>query len=109
MSVFVKVIIVCHADLYTVSRCCTRGESKDYTSEKTRNGSILALKPRTDMTRSPEQGYQWPHDKGLMSSKNFKKHSANGDGPSAPILFIKQSVTIDIMVKMLTETGDDTC
>ena len=34
-------------------------------------GSTLALKPRTDITRSPKQGYQWP-TKALMSSKNLK-------------------------------------
>ena len=26
----------CHGDLYTVSRCCTRGESEDHTGEKAR-------------------------------------------------------------------------
>ena len=51
----------CHADLYTVSRCHTRGESEDYISEEAcKKGSILALKPRADITRSRKQGYQWP-------------------------------------------------
>ena len=36
-------------------------------------GSTLALKPRADVTWSPEQGYQWPHKKGLMMSSNFSK------------------------------------
>ena len=31
--------------------------------------STLALKPRTDITTSPKQGYQWPHV--MVSSKNF--------------------------------------
>ena len=41
--------------------------------EKARKESSLALKPRTDVTRSPKQGYQWPYVKDFMSSKNFKK------------------------------------
>ena len=52
-----------HADLYTVSRCCTRGDSEDHTSEKACKGSILALKPMADITRSPKQGHQWSHKK----------------------------------------------
>ena len=48
----------------TVSRSHTRGESEDHTSETAhRNGSTLALKSRADVTRSPKQGYQWPHEK----------------------------------------------
>ena len=31
------------------------------------------LEPRRDVTRSPKQGYQWPHKKGLMSSRIFLK------------------------------------
>ena len=27
--------------------------------------STLALKPRADVTRSPKQGYQWPHKKDM--------------------------------------------
>ena len=48
----------CHADLYIVSRCCTRSESEDHTGEKACKGSTLALKPRADVTISPKQGYQ---------------------------------------------------
>ena len=55
-----------HADLYTVSRCRTRGESEDHTSKKARKGSTLALKLRVDITRSPKQGYQWPHQKFIL-------------------------------------------
>ena len=36
-------------------------------------GSTLALKPRGDVTRSPKQGYQWPHEKDLCPPKNKKK------------------------------------
>ena len=32
-------------------------------------GSTLALKPRGDITRSPKQGYQWPHEKDLCPPK----------------------------------------
>ena len=49
----------CHVDLYTVSRCHTRRESENHTSEKACKGSTLALKARTDITRSPKQGCQW--------------------------------------------------
>ena len=31
--------------------------------------STLALKPTEDVTRSPKQGYQWPHEKDLCPSK----------------------------------------
>ena len=34
----------------------------------------LALKPRGDVTRMPKQGYQWPPQKRLMSSK-IKKNN----------------------------------
>ena len=36
--------------------------------------STLALKPRTDVTISPKQGYQWPHEKDLCPPIIFKKH-----------------------------------
>ena len=50
----------CNADFYTVSRC----ESEDHTDEKAhKKGSTLAFKSRADVTRSPKQGYQWPHEK----------------------------------------------
>ena len=35
------------------------------------NLPTLTLKPRGDVTRSPKQGYHWPHKKGLMSYKKF--------------------------------------
>ena len=34
-------------------------------------GSTLALKPREDITRSPKQGYQWPHEKDLCPPKIY--------------------------------------
>ena len=61
----------CHADLYTVRKCQTRGESEDHTSERACKGSILALKPRADVTRNPKQGYQWPHEKDSCPPKYF--------------------------------------
>ena len=63
--------LICHAACYTVSRCCTRGESEDHTREKACKGSTLALKPRVDVTRSPKQGSQWLQEKD--SSNNFLK------------------------------------
>ena len=36
-----------------------------------KRGITLALKPRGDVTRSPKQGYQWPHEKDLCPPKKF--------------------------------------
>ena len=33
--------------------------------QKSMQGSTLVLKPRVHITRSPKQGYQWPHKKDL--------------------------------------------
>ena len=43
--------------------------------ESMQKGSTMALKPRADITRSPKQGYQWPHEKDLCPPKieNLKK------------------------------------
>ena len=60
-------------DLYTVSRCRTRGESEDHTSEKARKGSTLALKPRADVTRSPKQGISGPTKRTYVLKKFLKK------------------------------------
>ena len=41
-------------------------------------GSTLALKPRAEVTRSPKQGYQWPHKTDWYPPKKFfiKVHGA---------------------------------
>ena len=49
-----------------VNLSITQGESMQ-------KGSTLALKPRADITRSPKQGYQWPHEKDLCPPKIKKK------------------------------------
>ena len=36
----------------------------------------LALKPRGDVTRSPKQGYQWPHKWDMCQTKILKKSSS---------------------------------
>ena len=45
----------------------TRGESQESIVYRQENmqarESNLVLKPREDFTRSPKQGYQWPHKK----------------------------------------------
>ena len=46
-----------------VSRCCTRGESEKSTVCRWQSMQAKALKPRTVVTTSPKQGYQWPHKK----------------------------------------------
>ena len=62
-------------------KCHTRGESEE--SVVRRRGSTqarestLALKPRDDVTRSPKQGYQWPHKKDSCPTKNLKKEKKN--------------------------------
>ena len=62
----------CHADL---SKCHTRCESEDHMSKKAcKKGSTLAMKPSTDITRRPKQGYQWPHEKDLCPPIIFKKN-----------------------------------
>ena len=42
------------ADLYTVSRCRTNGESEDHTGKKAYMGSNLALIPRASVIKSPK-------------------------------------------------------
>ena len=37
----------------------------------------LALKPRGDVTRSPKQGYQWPHKWTCVQQKFLKKKKKN--------------------------------
>ena len=37
------------------------------------NKAVHSLKPRGDVTKSPKQGYQWPHKKDLYPPKIFKK------------------------------------
>ena len=59
-------------DLYTVSRCCTRGESENHTGEKVCKGSTWALKPRADVTRSQKQGISDP-TKRTCVLQNLKK------------------------------------
>ena len=82
----------CHADLYTVSRCHTRGESEDHTGKKVWKGSTLALKLRADITRSPKQGYQWPYEKDLCPPKKFKeKHNVHNNVHNVKYLMLNVS------------------
>ena len=57
----------CHTDLHIVSRCCTRGESEDHYRQESMQARDppLTLKPSTDITTSPKQGYQWLQKKDL--------------------------------------------
>ena len=65
----------CYADLYTVSRCRSRGEFEDHTSDKAhKKGFIPALKTRAEVTRSPKEGYQQPHEKDSCPPKIFQKN-----------------------------------
>ena len=69
----------CYAGRQEVSRCCTRGESQGMCNvthmpllSSNKAEPTLALKPRGDITRSPKQGYQWPHKKDSCPPKIFK-------------------------------------
>ena len=73
LHVYVSKRLRCHTDLYTVSRCHTRGESEDHTGEKVCKRSTLALKPRADITKSPKRGNQWPHEKVYCPPKLKKR------------------------------------
>ena len=53
-------MLSCHADLCTVSRFHTRGESEDYTGEKAMKQEIHSRFETADATRSLKWGYQWP-------------------------------------------------
>ena len=71
----------CHVGCQEVSRCCTRGESQGTCTithmpplSLNKAEPTLALKPRGEVTRSPKQGYQWPHKKDSCPPKKiFKK------------------------------------
>ena len=54
---------------FTVSRWIWGSHKR----ESTQKGSVLALKPRVDVTKSPKQGYQWPHGKDLCPPNFFIK------------------------------------
>ena len=57
----------CNAGHQEVSKCRTIGESGESIAHKQGSmqarGSSLAWKLMADLTRSPIQGYQWPHKK----------------------------------------------
>ena len=46
-----------------INRCHTKGESEESIGRQSlqMRGSTVAFKPRADVTRSPKQGFQWPH------------------------------------------------
>ena len=58
----------CHADLYTVSRCHTRGEFEDNIGKEAHKRCTLALKLKADIISS-NQKYLWPHKKDLCPPK----------------------------------------
>ena len=54
----------CHADLCTVNRCCTRGESQE----------LIAHRQQSMQVRDPPWlWYQWPHEKDLFPPNNILK------------------------------------
>ena len=64
-------------DYQEVSRCRTRGESKESIACRQQSTqareSTLAFKPRAEVTRSPKEGYLWPHKKDSCLAKNLNK------------------------------------
>ena len=74
----------CHAGRQEVGRCHTRGESQGMCNvthmpllSLNKAEPTLALKPRGDVTRSPKQGYQWPHKKDSCPPKIKNKQLEN--------------------------------
>ena len=70
----------CHAGHQEFGRCHTRGKSQGTCNltcmpplSSNKAVPTLALKPRGDITRSPKQGYQWPHKKDSCPAKIKKK------------------------------------
>ena len=74
----------CHADLYTVSRCCTRGESGDHRGEKVPKKGIhpgfdtqgrYHQKSKTGVSVAPRKGLMPPPQKKRIHSAVFVKFS----------------------------------
>ena len=65
--------------------------------------SALNLKPGADATRSPKQGYQWPHKKTNIFQKDFFWIPRKGQ-PDRFISFIKIS-TIRLCVSLVKSRG----
>ena len=65
----------CHAGHQEVGRCCTRGEFQGISwmplpSPNKANHSGFETQRQSHQSKT---GYQWPHNKEIMSSKNLKK------------------------------------
>ena len=69
----------CHAGCQEVIRCRTSGQSEgSYIMYTWIRLPTLALKPGRDVTRSPNEGFQWPHKKNLFPPIIFKKMRTEG-------------------------------
>ena len=85
----------CHADLYTVSRCCTRGESEEWcTGKRTCKWEIRPVCGHP-VTRN-KTGVSVAQQKGVMSSK--KKTALRKRHSNSPYLWICLSVYINVLV-----------
>ena len=64
---------ICHAMLTSIQSAGVSPEvnlrNSTQTRKRTSEKFTLALKPRADVTRSPKQGYQWPHKKDSYPTK----------------------------------------
>ena len=79
-----------HLRHYSLNTKLNENVATKHASER----STLALKPRGDVTRSPKQGYQWPHEKNSCPPKNFKKKlNENVDADADADVTCKQSLT----------------
>ena len=85
--------------------CVCRHTSQQHKtrSRKACKGSTLALKPRADVTRSPKQGYQWPHEKDLRPPNFFFKKTNNNNSTKLKPenLFCRDGVSTTLKLEAL--------
>ena len=58
--------------------------------------STLALKPKEDVTRSPKQGYEWPHKRPCVCQIFFKKPKKEADRNWVPFLTLHAYIRTSI-------------
>ena len=68
--------------------------------------STLALKPRADVTRSPKQGYQWPHKKDMCPTKKKKKKVDKDSTLTVNSSDVSASTALDLSITGGTDSWD---
>ena len=63
------------------------------------------MKPKADVTRSPKQGYQWPHKKRTDVHQIFRIKKKTAFVTSRPLLFWSSAfhLLLDILLKFWCE------